>query len=1080
MKKKCIRGCYIPFIEKVARSVTIALFLLVCCIGNIVAQGRIVSGVVIDNVDGVPLGGVTVVIKGTNQGIVTNANGEYSLSVPDDNATLVFSYVGFFTQEFLVGNQRIINVTLREDTLALEEVVVVGYGTQKKVSVTGAVSTIQEGDLKSSIDGNVLSRLQGRVAGVTIINDNIPGGSPEISIRGVGSINSNNPLYVVDGVPVTGGINHINPNDIINMTVLKDASSSAIYGSRAANGVIIIETNRGKGGRKVNFSVRSGIQRATNKLDLLNTKEYGELLWLQFKNAGLSVGDPGWGDLQYGYGPTPVIPDYILPNGGKFGEVNEDAYSWPSPYNAITLANKEGTDWYDAIFKVAPFQEYNLTLSGSSDKNNYSISTGYLDQQGIVRYTYFDRYNFRANSDFKVTNWLELSESLSASFTDRVSTTNNSEYSAVAMSHRAPPIVPIYDIKGNYAGSKIPGTGNFQSPLAELERGKDNYTKALRLMGNFSAKITYKNFLFTSLIGINFNSSRSQSRTLLNPEYTQARSVSSLSQSYSGAFQYNWVNTLNYNISLKNHNIRALVGTEAVDYFSESLSASRSDYVFEDLDYMIINAGTANINNGGSFDRWALFSYIGRLNYDYSSKYLLELTIRRDGSSRFIGDNRWGVFPAFSAGWRISEEKFMKNISAINDLKFRFGWGQNGNDNVGNYNAYSTYRSHGSYSYYNMSGNSITYANPGYYQNNLGNPNAKWEATTTTNFGIDMTLLKNSLEINLDVYQRLTSNMLYTDTKPVVYGGTVSLPSINIGEMKNTGFDLLLTYRGRKNDFNYTIRGNISHYRNEVLKLNDNPNEIRYGTSGTTLREEIYTATKAGYPISSFYGYRVEGIFNTWEEVNAWAKYNPSIDGVDSYSRPGVLKFKDINGDGIINADDRDFIGSPHPDFTYGLNFDFVYKNWNLTMFFQGSQGNQLTNYINRWTQFNLFEGNRKVERLYESWTQERYEKGSKITLPIAITDDALMQKQSTFFVEDASYFRMKDLSIGYTLPSKIASKLNMDRLQFNFQITNVFTITKYGGLDPEVLNMNNLTSGVDVGIYPTSQNILLGININF
>jgi len=1042
-------------------------------------QQLTITGKVID-ADGLTLPGVNVMIKGTNLGTVTNANGEYSLSVPADNATLVFSFMGFATQEILVGNQRNINVTLREDTQALEEVVVVGYGTQRKISVTGAISTVQEEDLKSGIDGNVLSRLQGRVAGVTITNDNIPGGSPDISIRGVGSINSNNPLYVVDGVPITGGLNTINPNDIISMTVLKDASSSAIYGSRAANGVIIIETNRGKGGRKVNVSVRSGFQRATTKMDLLNTKEYGELLWLEFKNDGLSVGDPGWGDRQYGYGPTPVIPDYILPAAGKFGEVNEDAYSWPLPYNAITLANKEGTDWYKEIFRVAPFQKYNFSLSGSSDKSNHSVSAGYLDQKGIIRYTYFNRYNFRANSDFKVTDWLEISESLSASFTDRVGTRNNSEYSAVAMAHRAPPIVPVYDIRGNYAGSKVPGTGNFKSPLAELEREQHNYTKAFRLMGNLSAKIKYKNFIYTSLLGINFNSSRSQTRTLLEPEYTQARSVSSLSQSYSGTFQYNWLNTLNYNISLNNHNIKVLVGTEAVDNFSESLSAGRSDYVFEDLDYMIINAGTSNITNGGSFDRWALFSYIGRLNYDYSNKYLLELTVRRDGSSRFIGDNRWGVFPAFSAGWRISQENFMNNIPVINDLKLRFGWGQNGNDNVGNYNAYSTFRSHGSYSYYNLPGNSINFANPGYYQNNLGNPKAKWEATTTANFGVDLTLLRNSLEINLDVYNRLTSNMLYTDTKPVVFGGTVSLPSINIGEMKNTGLDLMLTYRGRQNDFYYTVRGNISHYRNEVLKLNNNPNEIRYGTGGTTLREEVYTATKAGYPISSFYGYKVEGIFNTWDEVNAWAKYNPSIDGVDAYSRPGVFKYKDINNDGIINADDRDFIGSPHPDFTYGLNFEFDYRNWSLSMFFQGSYGNKLVNYENRWTQFNLFEGNRKVERLYESWTQERYTNGSKISLPIAIRDDALMQKPSSFFVENGSYFRMKDLQIGYSLPSKITSKLNTKRIQIYLQMSNVFTITKYSGLDPEVLNMNNLTNGIDVGIYPTSQNFMIGFNIDF
>ena len=673
---------------------------------------------------------------------------------------------------------------------------------------------------------------------------------------------------------------------------------------------------------------------------------------------------------------------------------------------------------------------------------------------------------------------MQIGETIGVSYTDRTAMTNNDEYSPVSMCHRAPPICPVYDIKGNFAGSKISGMGNFQNPVATLYRDKDDYNKSLRVLGNLSAQINFtKKLSFRSLLGVDFNNSRTLNRTLLNPEYTQANSVASLSESYNGWFQYNWSNTLSYNAIISNkHNINALIGIEVIDNNSNSFNAGRSSFSFETVDYMILNAGETNMTNSGSFDRWALFSYFGRLNYDYSGKYLFEATIRRDGSSRFIGENRWAIFPAFSFGWRISNENFMKNILWLNDLKLRFGWGQNGNDNVGNYNAYSTYRSNGSESYYNITGASRNSSVAGFHLYRLGNPLAQWEATTTTNLGIDLAVLKNKLEINIDLFSRLTSQMLYPDSKPSVFG-TVVLPSVNVGEMKNKGYDISLEYRSNaRKDFSYEVKVNMSHYKNRVLKLNDNPNEIRYGSS---LREEIYTATKAGVPISSFYGYVVEGIFNTQEEINAWPKYNPDINGVDSYSKPGVFKYKDVNNDNKITADDRTFIGNPHPKLSYGFNIDLQYKNWSLTAFFQGVYGNDLTNYVNRWTLFKQFEGNRKVERLYESWTAERYKNGEKITLPIATNNDAIMQKQSSFFIEKGSYLRMKDLQIGYTIPKKVLSKLNIENIQFYVEVSNLFTITKYSGLDPEVPFINTTTLGIDEGIFPTSQNFIFGIKLD-
>lgn len=1053
------------------------VFLLLSQI-SVSAQQKSISGTVMGE-DKATLPGVSVSVKGTTLGTLTDSNGKFSLPVPETAKTLVFSFIGMLPKEVVIDNRAAYEVTLLQSTVGLDEVVIVGYGTQKKASLTGAVSSVNEEDLRTSVDANIASRLQGHVAGVTITTDHSPGGSASVRIRGVGSINNNDPLYIIDGVPVSGGLNQINPNDILTMSVLKDASSSAIYGSRAANGVIIVTTNRGTSGKtKMNFYARTGVQRATNKLNLLNTQEMGDLLWLEFKNQGLVPGQVGWGDLQYGYGATPVIPDYILPTAGMEGSVDESTYTYPSPYNAITRANKIGTDWYKEVYTVAPLQEYNVSVTGGNEKSTYSISAGYMNQKGIVIYTGFDRYSLRSNVDTKITDWLQIGESIGVSYTDRVGMTNNDEYSPVAMVHRTPPIVPVYDIMGNFAGSKIAATGNFQNPVATLYRGKDNHGKQSRILGNVFAQVNItKNLTFKSLLGVDFNNSRSVSRNLINPEYVQASSVSSLGQSYNEIFQYNWSNTLNFKKTIAaNHNLNVLIGTEAVDNNSEFLNAGRSTYAYENLDYMVLDAGETNMTNSGSFDRWALFSYFGRLNYDFAGKYLLEATIRRDGSSRFVGGNRWGTFPAFSAGWRVSEESFMKDLAWLNDLKLRAGWGQNGNDNVGNYNAYTTYRSNGNESYYNIAGASRTSSAAGFHQYRLGNPLGQWEATSTTNFGVDVTLFNNKFEANLDIYNRTTSGMLYPDSRPATWG-TLIFPSVNIGQMRNSGFDLILSYRYEiGEDFSFNIKTNFSHYKNEIIKLNSNPNEIRYGSS---LREEVYTATKVGEPISSFYGYVVEGIFNTPEDVSAWPKYNPDINGADSYSKPGVFKYKDVNGDGKITADDRTFIGSPHPDLSYGINMELQYKNWSVVMFFQGVYGNDLTNYVNRWTLFKQFEGNRKSERLYESWTAERYASGAKITMPIATNNDAIMQKQSSFFIEDGSYFRMKALQIAYVLPANITSRLKIARLQCFVEVSNLFTITKYSGLDPEVPFINTTTMGIDQGIYPTSQNIMFGIKLD-
>lgn len=1053
------------------------LALFVCAISMAFSLGvsaqSTVSGRVSDG-EGVGVPGVSIVIMGTAQGAVTDIDGNYSMELPAGSVKLMFSYIGMLTQEVDVDGKTTIDVVMQADVIGVDEVVVVGYGTQQKKTVTGAVSSVGAEDLRAVPVANAAARLQGRVSGVTIVSDNSPGGDATVRVRGYGTINNNDPLFVIDGVPTTGGLSKINPNDIESMTVLKDASSSAIYGVRAANGVIIITTKRGKSGApRVTFDARYGVQKATNSMDLMNTQEYGEMLFMEMRNKGLSPGDTGWGTSQYGNGATPVIPMYCKPVATS---VDESSYSFPD--NTIYKASP-GTDWYDEIFDAAPIQEYNISVSGGTDKGNYAFSTGYMNQEGIVINTGFERYAARMNADVKIADWLEIGESIGVTYTDRVGIENNREGNAISQAYRMQPIIPVYDIQGNYAGTKAPGTGNGANPVAVLDRDKDDNHREMRILGNAYVKVHLMEGLSVkTLFGVNYESQRWRDRFLQNPEFAEAKPTDKLTENYAGGIQYNWANTLNYTKTFAdNHKLDVMAGVEAVNNNWDYFNAGRTTYFATDLDYMVLDAGESDQSSGGSFDEWATFSYFARANYSYADKYLFEAVVRRDASSRFSEDNRWGTFPAFSAGWRISEESFMDDSRDwLDDLKLRVGYGQLGNDQVGNYNVYSTYRANINESFYDINGSGSS-TQSGFHKYKLGNPDAKWETTSTTNIGVDATMLNNLFEVNVDWYTKTTSDMLYPASKPNTWG-QLQFPNVNIGEMKNTGWDFMLTYHGTiTKDFTVDVRANISHYKNEVVKLNDNSDEILYGTS---LRENVYTATTTGQPISSFYGYVVEGIFQSNADVQSHVPFNAESFENDVYSKPGVFKYKDVNKDGKITADDRDFIGSPHPDFTYGLNIDLNYKNWDMTMFFSGSKGNDLINYVNRWTLFTNFQGNRDPDRLYKSWGSPYLSDNADATLPIALQDDSQMQKNSSFFVEDGSYFRMKDLQLGYTLPKSITSKAGIGSLRVYGQVTNLFTISDYSGLDPEIrTGRSDQIFGVDEGSYPTPRMIMFGVSLN-
>lgn len=1044
-----------------------------------------ISGVVFDDqVPPLSLPGINVKVKGTTKATTTNERGEFVISASGGNV-LVFSSVGYVTKEIVVGGESKLTVTMQKDLNVLEEVVLTGYSTQVKKDITGAVSVIDANDLKKVQAPNVAQQLQGRAPGVTVTSNNSPGGEATVRIRGFGTINNNDPLYIIDGVPTKGGLNSINPNNIESMQILKDASSTSIYGSRASNGVIIITTKQGKAGdTQLTFDARTGVQTANVDLGLIkNPLEFGQLLWQQLRNAGiLTNGNPS--HPQYGNGADPVVPDYILA-GSSYGLFEGDTRTDPSLYNynkdsfyQIVKANKEGTSWHDEILSPAVVQEYNLGASGGSEKNRFAISLNYLNQDGVLDYTSFDRYSIRGNSEFNIKNFIRFGENLEVSYTENkgyyynngtASSSNNQDGNPIGNAYRIPSIIPVYDIMGNFAATRAAGLGPATNPVAQLYRTRNNQANTIRVFGNTFAEADILSGLTArTSLGFDYTNVNRVNYVLLDLEEAETESANSLTKANVNDISLTWANTLNYKKVFNGiHSIAALVGTEAIKGNGEDFSAVRTTYFSEDPDYMDLNSGTAGINNSGSRYEWALFSIFGKVNYSLKDRYLLEATVRRDGSSRFGSRHRYGTFPAFSGGWRLSQESFMQNQSWLDNLMLRVGWGKTGNQEIGNYNGFNTYRSTLNQSSYAIDGtnNSVT---AGFDTGAFGNADAKWEATTQTNVGLDMTILQGKLGFNLDLYNRTTSDMLYQVTLPATQG-TATIPYVNVGEMNNKGIDFAVNFQDNtKGGFSYGVSANISAYKNKVVKLTTDESATLLGPS---IRSYVWTRSVVGQPLYSFYGQNIDGFYQNEADV----ANGPSYPG---YAGVGKFKYHDKDGNNVIDDNDRTFIGSPHPDFTYGINLNLGYKNFDLSAFFQGVQGNQLLNMVNRWIDFNNQAGNRSLKMLYDSWTPENPD----ASLPILDANDSRSQQPSSYFIEDGSYLRLKNLTVGYTFPQTALTKIGLKNLRIYLQAQNLFTITDYTGIDPEVTTVGSTpgstTFGVDQGNYPLAKTFQIGLNI--
>lgn len=1042
-------------------------------------QGNNIKGKIADS-SGTPLPGVTVLVKGTNQGIITDVDGNYSLENVRGDAILVFSFVGMKTQEIAVAGKTIIDVTMEEETIGIDEIVAVGYSTRRVGEVTGSVSSVRGEELADMTAVQTSELLKGNVSGVTVVESHTPGEGASIRIRGMGTINDNDPLWVVDGVPGA----EVNPNNIESISILKDASSQAIYGSRAANGVILVTTKSGKKNQKtqVNIRIKSGVTKSTNSYDLLNTKEYGELLWLMAENDGID----NYTHPQYGSGDEPVIPEYIFPAGASTADYslydNQMTHEDGDDTYLIMKANKEGTDWMDEIMQNAFYQEFAIDVTGGSETAAYSFMANYLKEEGILKYTGYERFNIRANSNFNIGKWLEIGEKVEITRdNDYGGQGNYSEVSGISMAFRMQPIVPVYDVMGNFAGTQAPGTGNGTNPVFYLWSNQNDEYKNLTASGNTYAKINLiKGISLKSLFGFIYSSNDNRNITLKEVAHAERSKYDELTQSANFTYQWNWSNLLNYSSTFADlHNVTFILGTEAVHNYYNYQSASRSDFFSTDPNYMQLDAGVQSIQNSGNASEWALFSLFGRLNYNYADKYLIEATVRRDGSSRFGSDNRYGTFPAFSIGWRVTEENFMDfSGNWLNFLKVRVGWGQTGNDRIGNYNGYTNFvSSYGSGwythdgSYYPIDG-SNTGATAGFQSDSFGNSEVKWETAITSNIGIDATIF-DKFGIVIDLWKRRTEDMLFPKQIPYT-AGLATAPSVNVGVMDNRGVDFELNYSGHalNQDFKYNIGLNVSHYKNEIKELSGNEDEF---LRGAETRNHYYTRAMKGTAYPEFFGYIVEGIFQTEEE----AANHPTAFGENgTYNEPGHFKYKNINNDEVINEDDRTFIGSPHPDFTAGLNLNLQYKNLSMTARFYSSYGNEVVNGVNKYIDYNLFQGGRSHKLLYQSWGSPHLKDNKDAVMTKAESSDSGSQEPSTYFVEDASYLRLQSLEVSYDLKDFIPWT-EFKNFKIYGQVTNLFTITNYSGLDPEI-NTSGMDSGMDIGTWPTPRRFMIGLNISF
>jgi len=1061
-------------------------------------QQRKITGTVTDE-NGNPLPGVNILVEGTTTGAMCDADGKYSIEIPDENAVLIFSFIGYVSQRVIPAGRSTIEVSMVPALTNLEEVVVVGYGVQKKMDITGSVTVVDVDELKKVPASNLGQQLQGKAAGVIIGSTGGPGTSTMVRIRGIGTVNNNGPLYVIDGVSTRNqDLNSINPNDIESVQVLKDASSSSIYGAQASNGVIIITTKKGAQGRpKITYDAYYAVSLPPKPYDLLNATDKINLEWQAKANAysirGVSTlpSHP-----QFGTGVTPIFPKYIIPTASNGPFTVDD---WTET-NRITEfnANGKGDDWYRTSVQNAPVQSHQLTISGANESAKYLFGLNYYDEDGILKYNYYKRYSARLNTEYNLRKWLRVGENLIFTFSNSNVAATQGEANVFASSLRLNPWIPIYDIKGEFAGTRAAGGGNGASPIANLYRAKDNYRNNFRTFGNVYAEADIlPDLTFRSNFGIDHGRSYYYSMRKKQPEQAEGLNYNQLNEGSGFSFSFQWTNTLNYEKTFNDiHKLTLLLGSEYIlSGVGRNMSASRRNYLFEDNvnTWILANGERENMDNTSSWNgEVAMYGLFSRLDYIFHERYLVTGIIRRDGSSRFSESKRYGLFPALSLGWRISNEDFMQNIKWLDDLKLRAGYGVTGNSEIPRKNnwatEYGTDPGHTNYDFAASQGS----ANQGFMLTTYGNSSTKWESTQMLNIGLDATLFNGILDGSIEYFIKNTSDMLVLDSYSAL-AGEATAPYVNLGKMKNVGWDLNINHRYNIGKVGYNVSVNISAYKNEVVKLNEAVGTRFWG--GGDSRLGYLTMTELGRPISVFYGYNILGFYENETDVTGYKGITGTREGQtvlplgvgsDAALNPklwvGKYKYEDVNGDGFINASDQKVIGNPHPDFYGSTNLGLNYKNFDFSTSFYFFVGNDIFNYAKWWTDFWSYEGNRSTTMRDKSW-----EPGKKdAVLPVLDYQDAISNKNpNSYYVEDGSYIRMQMLNLGYTFSKNVLDKVNINNLRIYLQATNLFTITNYSGLDPDVTNQTmgdsgDLTKGVDFFHWPVSRQFLIGLNVSF
>jgi TonB-dependent starch-binding outer membrane protein SusC len=1058
-----------------------AVFLLLLLTVPVFAQVK-VSGTILDDT-GQPLPGVSILEKGTSNGTTTDTEGKYSLNVAGSSSTLVFSFIGYTTIEEALNGRSAVDLSMQPDVTALQEVVVTGYTSERKQDIIGAVAVVSNKDLVATPAANITSQLQGRAAGVTVSAPGQPGGAASIRIRGFTTFGNNNPLYVIDGVP-TEDATRLNPQDIESIQVLKDATSSSIYGARAANGVIIVQTKQGKKGVN-NLTIDSyyGTQKLQDSgfPDMMNTQQYADYVWASNNNAA-----PGGGHPIFGNGTTPSIPSYMVTGSGGTNTnplvANPALYSIDPNAPFQVMETSAGTDWFKVITQPAKIQSHQISATGGSDKATYNIGFNYFDQDGTIKLTNYKRYTVRANTSYRIKDFLRVGENMQIAYQDRLGGDQRGEGGAWAQAFRMVPYIPVYDVNGNFAGNSVTGSGNGSNPLADLTRQKDNKNYGYGIFGNIFGEVDIlKSLTYRSSFGIDYNNE--YQRTLNGTTFERSENIKT--PSYTEQFGYNnawtWTNTLKFDKTFADvHNLKLLAGTEAIKRTGRLINANRQTFDFQNIDFLSLNRGqsTPGVSNKvddeypGSYVE-TLYSVFGRLDYGFNEKYLINATIRRDGSSKFGEENRYATFPAFGAAWRISEESFMQGIDFISEFKLRGGWGQMGSmKNVPAVNQYSVYGSIPSQSWYAIDGQNNG-ASIGYRQLRQGSAASKWETAETTNVGFDAALANGKLNVSFDVFNTQTKGLLYKkSTGPV--GGQLILPYINVGTMLNKGFDASIGYNTvLGSDIRLQTTVTFTHYTNEVQSTDGNP-ETFISLNDRSNRQTGAVRIQQGHPMGAFYGYQIDGFYDDAAEIASSPTYGSA--------RVGGWKLKDLNGDNKIDENDRTFIGTPIPKFQMGFNINLAYKNFDFTTFLFWNYGNDIYNFTKYFTHLRGFVGGVSQEVAEQAWTEAN--KGSA-TLPSLQASDAVSASiVSDYYIESGSYLRAKNVQLGYTVPSDALSKFKIEKLRIYVQAQNLFTITKYTGADPDIsiqnVDNNDRILGMDQAGYPNSKQFLVGLSLGF